>query len=210
MFGGMTSNFTPTYLNDAYVWTGADWVSKSYYQTPVPRSGHRMVLDEAANRVVLMGGYSPATLTLSDAWMYPGVIPAATQTYGTGCGSLSITSAQPPVLGQVGQVTISRPTPILFANVSVGLSRFQFGPLSLPLPLDGYGLTGCLLLQDAAITAFAPCSVSAGQATFSATLPNIPQLSGLQLFLQAWVPDAAANTGGLVTSNALEWVLGNF
>lgn len=209
IFGGVTDPFFPTYLGDSYIWNGTSWVERTFHRTPSPRKGHRMVFSPALGRTVILSGYSG--INLVDGWMYPGVMQAEVTSFGASCGNLSLSTTTPPVLGQVGQASLSRPTPFGLSYVAVGLSQYRFGPLTLPLPLDGYGLPGCFLHQDAALTAHGPTApTSSNSASFSIALPNAPVLAGLSLYLQGWVPDFAANQGGLVASGGLRWVLGNF
>ncbi len=211
LFGGLSVSPNSVFLNDAYTWDGAAWVARSYFLAPTPRSGHAMALDEVRQRIMVLGGAGFQTPMYLDAWIFPGSIQAEQQLYGSSCGNLSLVTADRPILGQSGRATLSRPQSFGLSYVSVGLSDSAFGPLALPLPLDGYGLPGCWLRQDAALTAHGHCTpTGANSASFSVAIPNVPVLSGLRLYLQGWVPDFTANQGGLVTSNGLRWVLGNF
>lgn len=207
VFGGLSLPPNQVYLNDAYAWNGTNWITRSYLVTPTPRVVRSMVFDEVHQAIVILGGYNGSNLT--DGWVFPGAVTASAQPYGTGCGGSGL-SAQPPVLGQGTTATLTSPVPTNLAFMMVGFSRTSFGPFSLPLALDGYGLPGCNLLQDASVTAFAPCQANGTNlATFSISIPNLQALSGVRILLQGWVPYANANQGGLVLSNGLDLLVGS-
>ena len=51
-------------------------------------------------------------------------------------------------------------------------------------------------------------SVAAGAATWSLAIPLTPSLAGFELFFQGVVPDVAANSFGLVLTNAGRAIIG--
>ncbi len=206
LFGGNASSIGSTLLDDAHLWNGSAWVAKLFHQRPTPRAGHQMALDTNLNRIMILGGVTP-----NDAWIYPGVIQADQGYFGAGCGTLTLGGVLRPVLGSSGVVSLIRDYPFALSYVAVGLSGTSYGPFALPLPLDGFGLPGCFLYHDAALTAHGHCTpVAATEMRFQVAIPNSPVFSGMRMYLQGWAPDFAANPGGLVTSNGMWWVLGNY
>ncbi|MEY4673193.1 MAG: hypothetical protein RL148_977, partial [Planctomycetota bacterium] len=135
-------------------------------------------------------------------------------TIGTGCGTQPLTlealTARGPVYASQF-VSKVRNVPQGLAFMALGVSNTAVGPLLLPFDLAGFGGTGgCTLYHDTAIDLAAPCVPSAtGEATHTFTVPNLPSITGLPVFLQAWAPDSAFNALGLVTSNALRTTIGN-
>ena len=207
VFGGRSSNFTPTYYNDAFVWNGTTWVPRIYFTTPLARANHAMAHDEVHQSIAVLGGNNGGPL--ADAWVFPGTGSAVAQPFGTGCGSLSLVCSSAAVLGQTFQARVVRASgPVSIAFMGVGFSNASVGPFSLPLSLDGYGMLGCWLYHDMSVTAFDPCPLGApGQATYTLPIPAVLALSGMQFYLQGWVPDSGA-PGGIVTTNGMRVVLG--
>ena len=123
----------------------------------------------------------------------------------------SITAIAPaarPIIGSTAQVGMSN-IPSALAFLAVGFSSAVVGPFALPLPLGGYGMPGCYLLQSAENAAFPVAYSGSSTATFSLQLPNWFGLIGLQLYLQGWAVAPGVNPGYTIVSNGVEWAIGN-
>jgi hypothetical protein len=91
----------------------------------------------------------------------------------------------------------------------VGLSDQQIGGSPLPLSLTGFGLPGCFLYHDVAISGGDLCvSTGPNQAQYSVVVPPSQAFVGLKLYLQALSLQASANPAGIIGSNALELTVG--
>jgi len=113
----------------------------------------------------------------------------------------------PPTISATAQALLtSAPTQITF--VALGLSRTQVGYFTLPLPLIGYGMPGCYLLQSAEAAAQPVTFTGPTTATYSLPLPNYGGLIGLHVYLQGWAHAPGANAGATIVSNGLEWTIG--
>jgi hypothetical protein len=100
--------------------------------------------------------------------------------------------------------------PAGLAFMTAGLGTTSVGPFTLPLPLDGFGLTDCTLYEDMSLATTLPCvSQGPGLAQYTLVVPNVPTLLNLIIYLQAWAPAPGVNPAGLVSSNALELANGS-
>jgi uncharacterized protein (TIGR03437 family) len=72
LFGGNggASLLGPGYLNDTWVWDGANWTQESPQTSPPARFAHAMAYDSAHGQVVLFGGTSASLFT--DTWVWDG------------------------------------------------------------------------------------------------------------------------------------------
>jgi len=111
-----------------------------------------------------------------------------------------------PVLGTSYQLDLAEAPPTTFAVLASGLSDTSWSGGALPSPLPG--APGCDLLVDP-IVLEAHVTDGAGATSGSITVPNSAGLVGLFVFHQWVALDAAANTIGLVTSNAGRARVGN-
>lgn len=198
---------------DTWSWDGASW-TQLQSSGPAARYQHAVAFDLRRGRSLLFGGGDGASL-LADTWEFDGGTPAPVATaiaFGIGCGSPPLTiapgPASRPLLGshQVTNVGNLAATPGFLA---FGLSSSFSGAVALPLPLSQFGMPGCRLYHDLAL-AFEPC-VTTGptMAAHSLAIPLQPGLIGLRLYLQAWASVHGSNPAGVVTSNAVELVLGD-
>ncbi len=134
------------------------------------------------------------------------------QTFGAGCGTPPLDLAQDPagrpVLGQTARAFVSNATSV-FTFVVFGWSDSVFGSFTLPLPLDGFGLPGCTLLQSAESGSLSVTLAGPTAATFELPIPNVGGLLGLDLSLQAWSNAPGANPGNTIVSNGLRWEVGS-
>lgn len=90
---------------------------------------------------------------------------------------------------------------------ALGLSKTNFGPLPLPLDLSAIA-PGCYLFSSLDLVS---ASVVSGMGTATVTwgIPNNNSLVGLQFYNQYLIVRPAANTLGLLFSNAGEGKIGN-
>ena len=70
MFGG-TGESGPAYLDDTWVWNGANWAQRMPAAIPPGRASHALAFDSARGEVVMFGGRS--STTLDDTWVWNGV-----------------------------------------------------------------------------------------------------------------------------------------
>lgn len=77
------------------------------------------------------------------------------------------------------------------------------------MPLAALGMQGCRLFHDFVIGADACTATGTTTAAHALPLPPAPELVGLRVYLQAWGVSPGANPAGLVTSNAIDLVLGD-
>ena len=94
----------------------------------------------------------------------------------------------------------------------LGLSDTSFGGQALPWSLGPIGAPGNSLLVSPDLIRGPYNAIPLGRgytAFYDEPLPADPSLNGLDLYLQAWSLDFAANALGAVTSNALHLTIGS-
>lgn len=130
-------------------------------------------------------------------------------TFGDGClGSNSvrpqIASSSFPAIASTCPVELYGAAPNSLAILLFGISRDSASGLPLPIDLTLAGVASpkCYVLcsPDATLITF---SSPTGQASMPINVPYGPALRGSNFYTQWCVLDAAANAGGLVTSNGL-------
>ena len=175
------------------------------------RLGHGVVYDSVRQRVVLFGGYRHNTLR-GDTWeLVRGSMTAATVAYGQSCGTPPLTFAAAagsrPLLGSTFVADIGNAAPggtgVMYG--SSGQENLYGG--ALPIDLGSSGMPGCTLWTNMAGTIWGVTSGANSQ--FVLAVPPSIALCGLQLYVQAFSYRAAANARELITSNALQFTLGN-
>ncbi len=82
LFGGYNPN--SGFLNDTWVWDGANWIQKSPQTSPPAREGHAMAYDIARGQVVLFGGLDANMNPLNDTWLWDGITWTQSTTPGPG------------------------------------------------------------------------------------------------------------------------------
>ena len=217
LFGGLAPPAVPgssPALADSWEWDGTTW-SQVVTAGPSARFGSAMAYDSQREEVVLFGGGGlPQPSNFGDTWEFSAHYPSTARTFGIGCGSprleLLPIHPSPPTVGTTARVLLSNiPTPQPVAFVALGWSNQTSGAFSLPLSLAGFGMPGCDLLQSADVAAEPVVGGVAGSATFSAAVPLLPGLLGLELHLQGWAQAPAANAAGVIVSNAVTWRFGD-
>lgn len=202
LYGGTTS------LVDTWEWNGTTW-SLLPSQLPGYRSNSAMARDAQRRTMVVFGGQAGTNVFPTETLVL--AYRSGAVAYGAGCGNPNLTLAVPansvPALGAVARIELQN-VPSTFAHVTMGWSRTRFGYYPLPLTLEGFGMTGCQLLQSSEFSAPA-LPTGAGSGVFDLAIPNWGGLLGIRLHLQAWSPAAGANAAGVIASNGVEWAIGN-
>jgi hypothetical protein len=132
--------------------------------------------------------------------------------FGSGCAGVAgvpaITANGRPVFGQTFTLQLANARPNSVAILAVGNSDANWHGIALPWALAPLGAPGCALLAAADVPLALP-TTALGTATWSLTLPVVPDLFGLTLFSQWAVVDPAANPLGLALSGGGAWTLGD-
>ena len=130
------------------------------------------------------------------------VVPHVVACSGSGAQAPRLTTDRAPSLG----VTLGLELAQLGANLPgvlfVGVDNKNFGPFTLPLPLDALGFANCFLAQtpiaDGAFVANA-----SGSTTVAFPYPNLGALRGVPIFWQGFVVAPGANAGGALLTNGV-------
>ena len=192
-----SGNFGPQQV----ITTAAD-TAYSVYATDIDGDGDMDVLSASA---------SDDKIAWYENQLVTPVTSTATQ-FGTGCGtpSMVFTPTSTAILGQplTSEVT-NAPSP--FCLVAFGTSNTVLpGIGALPLDLTFLGMTGCTLYQsnDRFGLQTSPGG-SPSQRSFSVTVPSNPQLLGKNAYFQAFCLAPGVNPRGIISSNAIDFLIGN-
>lgn len=184
-----------------YEWDGSQW-HMSMPGTPGPIQGAACVYDTQRSLVLLHGGESWVVGNTNLTWTYRTPLLAAVAPFGSGCAGTAGTPAlasAPYVLPWLGD-TMRNVVQTIPAG-EPGVIFVSSSSTTPPIPLGGVGMPGCDLLVPLDVLDFRPAA--AGRAEWALTIPNTPSLAAVSFRQQAFVFDAAANTLGLVASNAV-------
>ena len=189
----------------SWEWDGDDW-HILLQASPGPYQLEPMAYDRLRRQVVLYGYQFQPNNNFGDTWIYATDAPAGYTEFGSGCAG----SAGTPLLRNapyswpwLGDNFIAE-VQNLPAGAAVVLVT---GPDALaPIPLAILGLPGCDWLVTPEVRSLLLAD-PAGVATWSLAIPNLPVLAGASLGQQAFVLDAGA-PGGAVVSNGAELVAG--
>ena len=194
--------------------TKRDWYPTVFAKPVTVTKGQTLYLTfwNAANPVTasLKQGVAVAhyTRTVTSSW----TAGSAMWTFKVDCltagGAVPLLSGQgTPTLGSKFAAHLAQ-TPAKTATVFLlGDSRSRWGALPLPLELAFLGAPGCKALASGLLQI--PLLVStSGTAQAPFVIPNLRELAGDRLFMQALVLDPGANKFGLVVSNGLEIRIG--
>jgi hypothetical protein len=99
------------------------------------------------------------------------------------------------------------PTPL--AGVSFGISNTIAFPVALPFELSGVGMPGCYLLHSNDVFGLPVTPVTASTLQFDAAIPLAPLLLGQHFYIQAYCFAPGVNAAQIVTSNGIDWLIGN-
>jgi DNA-binding CsgD family transcriptional regulator len=78
LFGGMAAkpDGGNIFLDDTWVWNGANWIKQAPYSTPGVHLSPLMVFDENRKKIILYGGTQPqgrAVIPMTDTWLWNGM-----------------------------------------------------------------------------------------------------------------------------------------
>jgi hypothetical protein len=171
-----------------------------------------MAFDVSRGQVVLFGGYD--TGFQNDTWTLEAVNRASWTPFGIGCTGpvgipprLALAPLREPWLGDTMTLLLSGIPVGPGAVVLIGFSDTTWNGVGLPFDLGVIGMFGCRLYvrPDYGTSAM---NVGGGNATWSVTIPNQPQLAGGRFWNQALVVAPGANPLSLITTNAGAAVIG--
>jgi hypothetical protein len=86
MFGGYEG---ASYLNDTWIFNGADWIQLSPADAPPVRSAAAICFDRASGKMVMFGGFNGAQ-HLADTWLWDGAAQTWTEAHPTTCPQQSL------------------------------------------------------------------------------------------------------------------------
>lgn len=206
LLGGYTQT---GFLGDLEVWDwdGSKWRQRATANAPEVRHRFAASYSHATSSIVLFGGVSPGDalddlhrLTITD----PAVFVEHFATCPTRYATTRLT-AKRPWAGSVFTAQVSAPPGP--AVLALGFSYTSFGGVApLPMPLDAWGLPGCMLYTD--IAALLPMTATSGNAQASLMIPDTPALTGRLFLCQAFCAAPGANPAGLVATNVGVGVIG--
>jgi hypothetical protein len=140
----------------------------------------------------------------------PNPFPIGVTPFGKGCSPttglaprMSITGGS-PTLGNSGFIMeMVRGAPRLPSFLFLGISDKTIGAISLPLPLNFLGMTGCFQRVSNELV-LPTVNTKKGKAKVSLPIPNDPKLKGITLFFQYWTTSIGTNPANRVASNAVQ------
>jgi hypothetical protein len=197
---GGSDPMTGSVIVDTWEFDGSAWTHVP--STVAGRWQPMLAFMPNRRQLVLYGGLQTATFTyLATTHEYG----ATARTFGNGCagsnGVPALAATDAPRLGG------NFPLALTNLNPTVGAAIFVLSLTSVPpTPLDVIGMPGCTayVTPDALVAAPA----SAGASNHTLAIPGALALLGVSLFGQGLSLDPNVNAAWLVTSNAVEGVLG--
>ena len=196
---------------DTWEFDGADWTQILTPTTPAHRCCHDAVYDSQAGCLVMLGGFLSPNQSHNETWRFAFGQPAQASSFGAGCGtypmSLEVDDYFKPVIGELVRAVVRDQTSP-FVGITVGLDNQTTGGQPLPIDLAGIGMPGCRLYHSAESVGLTTI-YNGTTRRFVGLVPLLPSLIGSSLFVQAYAYAPNANPLQVVTSNALEWVLGD-
>lgn len=138
-------------------------------------------------------------------------LPGAFTAFGTGCqgsaGVPNLFSSATPYVGETLPIVMANIPASAPALLALGLSNSSWGGIPLPLDLGVFGATGCNAYVSG--DAFIPITNFSGTANINLALPaSLLPSTGPRFFFQGIAIDPAANSLGLVFSNAAAMTVG--
>jgi hypothetical protein len=85
----------------------------------------------------------------------------------------------------------------------------MFGPFTLPVTLGGIGMVGCDLWQSSEILGLGTTPLTASTLSFTLAIPNQISLLGSHVYLQAYCFAPGANPLEIISSNGIDWLIGD-
>jgi hypothetical protein len=198
LVGGMNP-FTGVALNDAWEFNGSTWTQLPGTAPAVRAFG--LAYDIVRANVVHFGGLNASSQVSNQTSLFG----AQATTYGAGCvGSNGVPTLLPvdqPRIGANWQLVMNNNNAVSpIAIIVVGASS------TAPIPLDAIGMLGCagFVTPDLLLTT----GSSAGVAPWSTTIPNDPAVVSAHLYIQGISFDPGINPAWLVSSNAVDGLVG--
>ena len=200
----------PGVSNTFFIWDGVSDVGVQYTSssgTTGSFSAHRtstqlrhyIATFNATNQAPTSNGNFAMKVQMT--WLLSGTC-ASRQSYGTGCGGLTLTASADPIAATAIDLVTSSMTPTaLFGAVCYGFTQFNPG-----LPLDALGMVGCFQYNDLLVTnLFVPQGAPSFASAFA--VPNFP---GVTVQAQAIVYDplAAQTSLGATSSGGVALTIG--
>jgi len=196
---------------DTWEWDGVNWTQAAPVASPFATAFAAASYDSQRGAHLVFGG-TTTQVDQGELWEYATPGFAIASTFGQGCGTPPLTASPAagsrPILGATQTIDIGN-VPAGFAAMAYGFSMSALGAAQLPLDLGGIGMTGCSALQSCDSLFEACASSGPATATYSVTVPNLPGLLSLRVWLQAWAPAPGQNPAGLIASNAVSLLLGS-
>ena len=131
--------------------------------------------------------------------------------FGSACGPKgqmpTLSNTGIPTVGKSYVVTAQGASPTMPAILTLGASKTQWGPFTLPFDLTSVGASGCSILCSVDVTG-AGQTDGKGSVNFNIPVPNQPTLTGVQFHHQIWVFDATVNKLGIAFSQGGTVTLG--
>ena len=198
---------------DAWTFDGVNWTRLVTAIAPAARSSATAAYDPRRHELLLFGGdtgYQPHGAFVNDTWTL--AVAGREDTFGAGCpGSLGTPTLQAstgatPEPGGVVAIDVVN-LPMSLAMLAGGFSRTAVGSQPLPMSLASFGMPGCNLLVSPDTTVLLVGCANA--ARWSMPVPYTPGLLGIELYLQAFARDPAANAAGITASNGGRCRVGN-
>ena len=194
-----------------FVWDGVHSIGIQYTSSPGTTGGFnaRRTATQLRHYVAVFGATSQLptsnglfAMEVKMTWVGSANC-AALQTYGTGCGGLTLTASGAPVVNTTINLVTSNITPTApFGGLGMGFTQFNPG-----LSLAGLGMPGCFQHNDLlAVILFFPLGAPSVAVPFA-----VPAFPGVAIQTQSVVydPAAALTPFGAVTSAGVELLLGN-
>ena len=202
LFGGISTHLDP---GETWEWDGQTWKLVVTAQSPGAGDRFAATYDSRREQMVMFGADR-------ETWEYGLVDPATYSSFGAGCaGSTGVPNLAPvlgarPWIGEVLQLQLTGAPPASQPLLVLGLSDSTWGSFSLPLDLSFTGLPGCF--AHVSVDALAAIQNLGPVGLASVTIPRDPSLAGLEVYVQAVVPDLSANPAGAVLSNGIKLTVG--
>lgn len=221
MHGGRVSCggvFPCPWSHETWSFDGSQWLNATAQSGSPGRLRHAAICYDSTRGIAIMygglahnGGYP---VQVGGTWELEDYTPPFTATatsFGQGCGQGPLSSvpdpASRPIIGQNGAVdVVQSQTP--FAAMSMGFANDFFGIYSLPVSLQGVGMSGCYLFHSAEVIGLGLVSGPSGL-RFEYPIPFNAALLGSHAYLQAFAFESNANALQIVVSNAVDWHIGN-
>ncbi len=195
--------------NRTWIRNGVNWSNPALLSGLPCLRYHATCYDGASNRVMVFGGYGPAnnlTRVLVNGVAASGVA------FGAPCGSPALSlvpdAALRPVLGSSAAAAVTGSAYPLTA-MALGFSNQFYGAFPLPVTLASVGMPGCALYQSSEYMGLPVNGVPGSNQVFAIAIPNSSFFLGVHVYLQAYALAPGQNQLGVISSNGVDWLLGN-